>query len=132
MSKKFQLPDFIEIQRMSFLSLLRKGLSEEFSKHGQIKSEDGDFEIIFDPSSLRFQKPKLTTSEALAQKKTYSSNVYIRLKLIYKGKLLQILPTRDYKKITFSKHQRGPSKKDSSLTWRGIKKTNLKASTLYT
>jgi DNA-directed RNA polymerase subunit beta len=88
MNSNFYLPDFIEIQRMSFASLLKKGINHELKNFGPIKSPRGDFEIKFN-SPIKFSNPKESVYHAIFHKKTYSLRLHINAEFIYKGALVK-------------------------------------------
>ena len=77
MNQTFQMPDFIEIQRTNFFYLLEKGISSELQRIGPIESKEGEFKLIFDPKSIYFKKPRISTSDAIKHKKTYSCSLYV-------------------------------------------------------
>ena len=83
MNKNFKLPDFIEIQRASFLTFLEKGIVEEIDHLSPIQSQNGCTKLIFYPHLIQFQKPKPLPKEAIRQSKTYSASLYVPAQLVF-------------------------------------------------
>ena len=79
MNKKFKLPDLIEIQRSSFLSLLENGIVEELEKISPICCEydSGQSKFIFYPRRFELKRPKYLPQEAIRKAQTYSSSLYV-------------------------------------------------------
>ena len=83
MNKNFKLPDFIEIQRASFLTFLEKGIAEEIQYVSPIQSQNGAIQLVFYPDLIQFKKPKPLPQEALRQSKTYSASLYVPAQLFF-------------------------------------------------
>lgn len=83
MNKNFKLPDFIEIQRASFLTFLEKGIAEEIQYVSPIQSQNGSIQLVFYPDLIQFKKPKPLPQEALRQSKTYSASLYVPAQLFF-------------------------------------------------
>jgi DNA-directed RNA polymerase subunit beta len=83
MNKNFKLPDFIEIQRASFLTFLEKGMAEEIQYVSPIQSQTGVIQLVFYPDLIQFRKPKPLPQEAIRQSKTYSASLYVPAQLFF-------------------------------------------------
>lgn len=73
----FLVPDFLNIQRLSFSQLLKVGIIEEFQKLNPILIRKKKIKIIFFPKFYQLTKPKWSSSQAIANSKTYASRLYI-------------------------------------------------------
>ena len=69
MNKKFKLPDFVEIQRASFLTFLEKGVAEEIQYVSPIKNQTGTVQLVFYPDLIKFKKPRPLPQEAIRKHK---------------------------------------------------------------
>lgn len=78
---RYFLPDFVEIQRQSFLRFLEKGIIEEFSARNPIVNSSKDIEIFFYPEYYRLTKPNYGIQDAILQQKSYVSKVYVPVQL---------------------------------------------------
>jgi len=83
MNKNFKLPDFIEIQRASFLTFLEKGVAEEIQYISPIKSQTGSIQLVFYPDLIQFKRPKPLPQEAIRKSKTYSASLYVPAQLFF-------------------------------------------------
>lgn len=75
------LPDFLEIQRQGFFSLLEKGILEEIQKRNPITNFEKQIEIFFYPEYYRFTKPLYSIEQALFLKKSYVAKFYVPVQL---------------------------------------------------
>ena len=82
--KIFFLPDFIELQRKSYLNFLRKGIFEEFQKRNPITNVDKTMEIFFYPEHYKLTKPLYSVKQAIYLQKSYLSKLYIPVQLTNK------------------------------------------------
>ncbi len=73
----FLVPDFLNIQRLSFSQLLKKGIVEEFQKKNPILIRKKKIKIVFFPKFYQLTKPKWGSSQAIANSKTYATRLYI-------------------------------------------------------
>ena len=89
--KNFFLPDFIELQRQSYLNFLTKGVAEEFYKRNPITSKDKQIEIFFYPEHYKLTKPNLSLKTAIHLQKSYVSKLYVPVQLTDKKKKKIIL-----------------------------------------
>jgi DNA-directed RNA polymerase subunit beta len=88
---RYFLPDFVEIQRESFLNFLKKGILEEFSKRNPITNNNKTLEILFYADYFCLTKPKYSIQQAIFFKKSYVSKLYIPVQYTDKKKKLIFL-----------------------------------------
>ena len=69
------IPDFVEIQRNSFLDLLDKGLIQELYKRNPITNVKQNLELIFYPEYYKLNPPDWTPKEAIKYIKENMVNV---------------------------------------------------------
>lgn len=81
-STRFFLPDFIEIQRKSYLAFLNRGISEEFSKLDPMASSDKSIEVVFYPEHYKLVKPTYDVKQAIFFQKSYVSKLYLPVEII--------------------------------------------------
>ena len=77
----FCMPDFVEIQRQSFLNLLDTGLIKELNKRNPITNTTQNLELIFYPEYYKLNPPEWTPKEAILKSKTYACRLYVPIKL---------------------------------------------------
>lgn len=82
--KNFFLPDFIELQRESYFSFLKKGIAEEFHKRNPITNVEKDIEIFFYPEHYKLTKPTYSIKQAIFLQKSYITKLYIPVQLTLK------------------------------------------------
>ena len=75
------IPDFVEIQRKSFSTLLKKGLINEFSNRNPITNATHDLELFFYPQYYQLNRPECTPTEAILKSKSYSCKLYVPAQL---------------------------------------------------
>nr|YP_009238022.1 RNA polymerase beta subunit [Neochloris aquatica]AMO00831.1 RNA polymerase beta subunit [Neochloris aquatica] len=85
------LPDFVEIQRESFLNFLKKGILDEFSKRNPITNNTKTLEIFFYADYFCLTKPKYSIQQAIFFKKSYISKLYVPVQYTDKKKKLIFL-----------------------------------------
>lgn len=73
----FLVPDFLSVQRLSFLKLLKKGLIEEFQNKNPILIKKKKVKIIFFSKFYQLTYPRWSSDQAIAKSKTYASRLYI-------------------------------------------------------
>jgi DNA-directed RNA polymerase subunit beta len=76
------IPNFVEIQRKSFIFFLKKGLVSEFEKRNPIKIAKNSFELVFYPKYYQLNPPDYNPKEAVLKSKTYACRLYIPAQLI--------------------------------------------------
>ena len=79
--KKFQIPDFLNIQRSSFKEFLKIGLIEEIKKYNLISNSDQTIEIFFYADYYKLKRPKLSPKQAILKRKSYTCQLYIPIQL---------------------------------------------------
>ncbi len=82
-SKKFffYIPDFVEIQRKSFLNFLEYGLEEELDKRNPLQNLEKGLEFRFYPEFFKLKPPKYTLRESIFKGKTYECELYVPIHL---------------------------------------------------
>jgi len=90
MNTKFKLPDFIDIQRTSFLTFLEKGIVEEIEHLSPIQSQNGNIKLVFYPHLIKFKNPKPLPKEAILQSKTFSAALYVPAQLFVYNPITKI------------------------------------------
>jgi DNA-directed RNA polymerase subunit beta len=78
----FFIPDFVEIQRKSFLDFLEKGLISEIKKRNFISTANNDVQLIFYPEYYKLNPPECTPKQAILKSKSYTCRLYIPAQLI--------------------------------------------------
>lgn len=97
---RYFLPDFVDMQRQSFLNFLEKGIIEEFAKRNPITNIHKNMEIFFYPEYYRLTKPSYTIQQAVFYQKSYISKLYVpvqytdrnKKKILLKWMLVAQLP----------------------------------------
>ena len=79
------IPDFVEIQRKSFLNLLDKGLIHELYKRNPINNLTQNLELTFYPEYYKLNPPDWTPKEAILKSKTYACRLYVPIQLANKS-----------------------------------------------
>nr|AWI68697.1 RNA polymerase beta subunit [Pseudopediastrum boryanum] len=74
---RYFLPNFVDMQRQSFLNFLEKGIIEEFAKRNPITNIHKNIEIFFYPEYYRLTKPSYTIQQAVFYQKSYISKLYV-------------------------------------------------------
>ena len=83
-NSRYFISDFVEIQRQSFLDLLKKGLITEFQKQNPIISNSKEVAIYFYPEYYKLTLPEYNTRQSILKCKSYTSKLYIPVQLISK------------------------------------------------
>ena len=76
----FIIPNFLDIQRLSFQLFLKQGLLHELKKLKTITNSNKTFQIFFYASKYKFISPKSTAKQAILKGKTYSAPLLIPVK----------------------------------------------------
>lgn len=79
----FLIPDFLNIQRLSFAYLLKQGLIEEFQKRNPILVRKKRIKIIFFSKFYQLTTPKWDASYAISNSKTYAARLYIPIHKLF-------------------------------------------------
>ena len=93
MQKKshYFLPDFVTIQRQSFLNFLERGIIEEFAKRNPITNIHKNIEIFFYPEYYRLTKPRYNIQQAVFYQKSYISKLYVPVQYTDRNKKIILL-----------------------------------------
>lgn len=81
---RYFISDFVEIQRQSFLDLLKRGIITEFQKQNPIRSNNNELEIYFYPEYYKLTIPEYNARQAILKCKSYTSKLYIPVQLVCK------------------------------------------------
>ena len=73
----FLIPDFLDIQRLSFIKLLEKGLIAEFQKRNPIIIQKKKIKILFFSKFYQLLAPNWTSYQSIIKSKSYVSLLYI-------------------------------------------------------
>ncbi len=79
---RYNLNDFVTIQRQSFFELLEKGIIEEFSKRSAVTNIKKDLKFQFYPQYYVLTPPEYTPQEAIIKNKSYTCKLFIPAQLI--------------------------------------------------
>nr|YP_009057878.1 beta subunit of RNA polymerase [Nephroselmis astigmatica]AID67723.1 beta subunit of RNA polymerase [Nephroselmis astigmatica] len=82
MPSSYGFPDFVAIQRESFLKFLAEGFPTELGNCTPIESASGELEITLYPDKFRLKRPKMTPQEAIWKASTYSCPMYVGARFI--------------------------------------------------
>lgn len=91
MSYHYFLPDFVNMQRQSFLNFLEQGIIEEISKRNPITNIEKKVEIFFYPEYYRLTKPAYSIQQAVIYQKSYISKLYVPVQYTDKNKKIILL-----------------------------------------
>jgi DNA-directed RNA polymerase subunit beta len=80
--QRYFLADFVEIQRKSFLTLLKTGIPEEFAQRNPITNKNKTLEFFFYSDYYKLQAPEYTPKQAIFLSKSYSSKLFVPVQLI--------------------------------------------------
>ncbi len=75
------LPDFIQIQKISFSWFIAQGLSEELNNFSSILDFTGNIEVCIFGSAYKLKKPKYSEFESKQRDSTYSARIYVPIKI---------------------------------------------------
>jgi DNA-directed RNA polymerase subunit beta len=84
------LPNFIEIQKVSFYWFLTQGLKEEFDNFSLTTDLDTNFEIFIFGNEYKLTNPKFNEFESKQKEDTYSTKIYVPVE-VQKTKIDQIV-----------------------------------------
>lgn len=78
---QFKVPDFLNIQRLSFRHFLNEGLITEFKKYNSIYNSNQTFEVFFYAEHYKVNRPKWTPKQAILKRKSYSCQLYLPVQI---------------------------------------------------
>ncbi len=78
------IPDFVKIQRKSFVLFLQKGFLDEVLKRYPLTNPKGDLELSFYPEYYKLARPDYSPQKSILKSKTYASKLYIPVQLTNK------------------------------------------------
>ena len=87
-SYRYDLANFLDVQKHSFQMFLKEGLIHELKKlkiRVPFKSKKNDgpgLKLIFYPEFYKLMKPKLTIKQAIYERKSYSSDLYVPIQIV--------------------------------------------------
>ena len=76
------IPDFVEIQRKSFLYFLEKGVIAELEKKNPITTLAKDFDLSFYPQFFQLHPPDWSPKDSILKAKTYACRLYVPAQLL--------------------------------------------------
>nr|YP_009105256.1 beta subunit of RNA polymerase [Pedinomonas tuberculata]AIT93929.1 beta subunit of RNA polymerase [Pedinomonas tuberculata] len=79
---KMLTPDFLEIQRISFLRFLESGIIQEIKRRNPLQNSTKEYEIFFYPESYQLEIPEISAKDAIVQGKSYASRLFLPVQLI--------------------------------------------------
>nr|YP_007476288.1 RNA polymerase subunit beta [Diacronema lutheri]YP_009863809.1 RNA polymerase beta-subunit [Pavlova sp. NIVA-4/92]AGE93786.1 RNA polymerase subunit beta [Diacronema lutheri]QKE31140.1 RNA polymerase beta-subunit [Pavlova sp. NIVA-4/92] len=79
------MPDLVQIQRDSYFRFLKSGLVEELNAFSPIIDYTGRLEFHILTKNIKFRSPKYTLSSAKKNEQTYSTQIYIPIKIVDKN-----------------------------------------------
>ena len=77
---QFGIPDFLNLQRLSFQNFLKKGLIAEFQKLKPFQNVNRTFELCLHADHYKLLPCKWTPKQAILQRKSYTSGLFIPVK----------------------------------------------------
>ena len=75
------IPDFVEIQRKSFSTFLKKGFIKELANRNPITNGTHDLELFFYPQHYQLNRPECTPTQAILKSKSYACKLYVPAQL---------------------------------------------------
>lgn len=78
---KLLTPDFLEIQRVSFLSFLETGLIDEIRRRNPITSSAKEYQIFFYPEAYQLESPEFNAKDSIVYGKSYASRLFLPVQL---------------------------------------------------
>ena len=85
----FLIPDFLDIQRLSFTKFLENGLISEFQKRSPIIIRKKKIRILFFSKFYQMLAPKWTPYQSVIRSGSYGSSLYIPIRFKNCFNLLQ-------------------------------------------
>nr|YP_005089856.1 beta subunit of RNA polymerase [Pedinomonas minor]ACQ90878.1 beta subunit of RNA polymerase [Pedinomonas minor] len=78
---KLLTPDFLEIQRVSFVKFLESGIINEIKRRNPITSSAKEYQIFFYPEAYQLEAPEFSPKDALLYGKSYASRLFLPVQL---------------------------------------------------
>ena len=75
------IPDFVEIQRKSFSTFLKKGFIKELANRNPITNGTHDLELFFYPQHYQLNRPEWTPTQAILKSRSYACKLYVPAQL---------------------------------------------------
>ena len=75
------IPDFVEIQRKSFSTFLKKGFIKELANRNPITNGTHDLELFFYPQYYQLKRPEWSPTQAILKSKSYACKLYVPAQL---------------------------------------------------
>ena len=75
------IPDFVEIQRKSFSTFLKKGFIKELANRNPITNKTHLLELFFYPQYYQLNRPEWSPTQAILKSKTYACKLYVPAQL---------------------------------------------------
>jgi DNA-directed RNA polymerase subunit beta len=82
MRTDFELPNLIEIQRISFERFLNEGIRQTLAEISPIEDYTGSYAVEF--GEPYFEEPSFSIEECVSKDKTYSAPLFVRVRFIVK------------------------------------------------
>ena len=79
------MPDLVQIQRDSYFRFLKYGLIEELNAFSPIVDYTGRLEFHIITKNIKFRAPKNTLSSSKKAEQTYSTQIYLPIKILDKN-----------------------------------------------
>ena len=78
----FQIPNLVEIQRVSFQKFLDEGIRKTLTEISPIEDYTGSYAVEF--GDAHFEDPPVSVDECMSKDKTYSAPLFVRVRFIIK------------------------------------------------
>jgi DNA-directed RNA polymerase subunit beta len=79
---RFLMPDFLEIQRLSFFQFLETGIIQEIQRRNPISNSSRILQIFFYPEAYQLEAPEFTPKEAILNGKSYASRLFLPIQIV--------------------------------------------------
>ncbi len=78
----FQIPNLVEIQRVSFQKFLDEGIQKTLTEISPIEDYTGSYAVEF--GDAHFEDPPVSVDECMSKDKTYSAPLFVKVRFIIK------------------------------------------------
>ena len=78
----FQIPNLVEIQRVSFQKFLDEGIQKTLTEISPIEDYTGSYAVEF--GEAHFEDPPVSVDECMSKDKTYSAPLFVKVRFIIK------------------------------------------------